>query len=131
MGYLDHYQQINWVKKKTNCRKNIIHFLPKSYLRKRKLNSLPQHVITKNTNIFPVFQRLMNYFSMTRMGPIVPGFDSSTKTFSEAALQRRVLRKRCSENMQQIYRRTPILKYDFNKIALQLCQLQLTFRMSI
>ena len=24
--------------------------------------------------------------------------------------------KRCSENMQQIYRRTPMLKYDFNKV---------------
>ena len=50
---------------------------------------------------------------------------------------RGVLRKRCSENMQQIYRRTPcrsttsiklqqiyrrtpMVKYDFNKIALQL-----------
>ena len=31
---------------------------------------------------------------------------------------RSVLRKRCSENMQQIYRRTP--KCDFNKVALQL-----------
>ena len=29
---------------------------------------------------------------------------------------RGVLRKRCSENMQQIYRRTT--KYDFNKVAL-------------
>ena len=29
------------------------------------------------------------------------------------------LRKRCSENMQQIYRRTPIPKCDFNKIALR------------
>ena len=31
-----------------------------------------------------------------------------------------VLRKRCSENMQQIYMRTPMPKYDFNKVALQL-----------
>ena len=31
-----------------------------------------------------------------------------------------VLRKRCSENMQQIYRRTPMPKYDFNKVAKQL-----------
>ena len=29
-----------------------------------------------------------------------------------------VLRKRCSENMQQIYRRTPMPKCDFNKVAL-------------
>ena len=33
---------------------------------------------------------------------------------------RGVLRKKCSENMQQIYRRTPMLKCDFNKVALQL-----------
>ena len=31
-----------------------------------------------------------------------------------------VLKKRCSENMQQIYRRTPMLKCDFNKVAKQL-----------
>ena len=33
---------------------------------------------------------------------------------------RGVLNKRCSENMQQIYRRTPIPKCNFNKVALQL-----------
>ena len=31
-----------------------------------------------------------------------------------------VPRKRCSENMQQIYRRTPMPKCNFNKVALQL-----------
>ena len=31
-----------------------------------------------------------------------------------------VLNKRCSGNMQQIYRRTPMPKCDFNKVALQL-----------
>ena len=30
---------------------------------------------------------------------------------------RGVLMKRCSENMQQIYRRTPMPKFDLNKIA--------------
>ena len=30
---------------------------------------------------------------------------------------RGILRKRCSENIQQIYRRTPMLKCDFNKVA--------------
>ena len=33
---------------------------------------------------------------------------------------RGVLSKRCSENMQQIYRRTPMPKCDFNKFAKQL-----------
>ena len=32
---------------------------------------------------------------------------------------RGVLRKRCSENMQQIYMRIPIPKCNFNKVALQ------------
>ena len=31
-----------------------------------------------------------------------------------------VFRKRCSENMQQIYKRTPMSKCDFNKVAKQL-----------
>ena len=33
---------------------------------------------------------------------------------------RGVPRERCSENMQQIYRRTPMPKCDFNKVALKL-----------
>ena len=32
---------------------------------------------------------------------------------------RGVLRKMCSENMQQIYRRTPMPKCDFSKVAKQ------------
>ena len=32
---------------------------------------------------------------------------------------RGVLKKRCSENIQQIYRRTPMPKCNFNKVALQ------------
>ena len=32
---------------------------------------------------------------------------------------RAVLSKRCSENIQQIYKRTPMPKCDFNKIPLQ------------
>ena len=33
---------------------------------------------------------------------------------------KRILRKRCSENMQQVYRRTPMPKCDFDKVVLQL-----------
>ena len=32
---------------------------------------------------------------------------------------RGVLRKRCPENMQQMYRKTPMPKCDFNKVVLQ------------
>ena len=46
-------------------------------------------------------------------------------TFSRKVLVQKqpfrgVLRKRCSENMQQIYRRTPMPKCDFNKKLLLL-----------
>ena len=34
-------------------------------------------------------------------------------------LSRGVLKKMCSENLQQIYRRTPMQKCDFNEIAFQ------------
>ena len=44
-----------------------------------------------------------------------------SKNFRDSeAVTRGVLRKRCSENMQQIYRRTPTLKCDFNKVAKKL-----------
>ena len=39
---------------------------------------------------------------------------------------RGVLRKRCSENMQQIYRRIPMSKCDFNEVA-NLLNLRLLF----
>ena len=32
-------------------------------------------------------------------------------------LSRGVIKKRCSENMQQTYRRTPMPKCDFNEVA--------------
>ena len=40
--------------------------------------------------------------------------------FLEKQWSRGALRKMCSENMQQIYRRKPIPKCDFNKVALKL-----------
>ena len=41
-----------------------------------------------------------------------------TVNSSEAAMPLRgVFRKRCSENMQQIYRGIPMPKFDFNKVA--------------
>ena len=38
---------------------------------------------------------------------------------------RSVLRKRCSENMQQFYKRTPIPKCDSNKVALHFIEITL------
>ena len=42
------------------------------------------------------------------------------KSSNQKQPSRGVLIKRCSEKMQQIYRRTPMPKCDFNKVALQL-----------
>ena len=44
----------------------------------------------------------------------------SGELYKQKKPSRDVLRKRFSENMQQIYRRTPIPKCDFSKVALQL-----------
>ena len=46
--------------------------------------------------------------------------DSETSFKYQQQPPRGVPRNRCSENMQQIYRRTPMPKCDFNKVALQL-----------
>ena len=42
----------------------------------------------------------------------------SVENHNQKQPSRGVLRKKYSENMQQIYRRTPIRKCDFNKVAL-------------
>ena len=44
---------------------------------------------------------------------------------------RGVLIERCSENMQQIYRRTPTPKCDFNKVAKQLFRNHTCFSMRV
>ena len=42
---------------------------------------------------------------------------------SQKQPSRGVLRKMCSENIQQVYRRTPMPKCDFNKVSLQLIEI--------
>ena len=44
-------------------------------------------------------------------------FSNSTVMKVEKQPSSGVLRKRCSENMQQIYRRTSMPKYDFDKVV--------------
>ena len=46
--------------------------------------------------------------------------DGATFEKIQRQSSRGVLKKRCSENMQQIYSRTPMPKCDFNRVALQL-----------
>ena len=60
---------------------------------------------------------LMDYFYK------IKSFKSSNNRSSRPEvflLLRGVLRKSCSENMQQIYKGTPMSKCDFNKVSRQL-----------
>ena len=47
-------------------------------------------------------------------------FRKSARVYAHNQPSRCIFRKRCSENTQQIYRRKPMPKCDFNKIAFQL-----------
>ena len=53
---------------------------------------------------------------------VVATFKDLSLFFSQKQPPRGVRRKRCSENMQQNYRRTPMPKCDFNKVAKQCCK---------
>ena len=53
--------------------------------------------------------------SVTRKNICEKWSNDAAKTFQRQP-SRAVLRKRCCENMQQIYRRTHMPKYDFNKV---------------
>ena len=61
-------------------------------------------------NAYPL-QRVSAIFNLTIE---MPGLIQTQKQPTKG-----VLRKRCSENMQQIYRRTPMSKCDSSKVALQ------------
>ena len=76
------------------------------------------------------------------MSRVCDGIHWSSSLFGDACLlaasktylfqkqpPRGVLRKRCSENMQQIYRRTPKPKCDFNKVALLCNFIEITRRL--
>ena len=63
-------------------------------------------LILENVNVF-AFSEVVTIYLL--------GHNSSQKQPSKG-----VLSKRCSENMQQINRITPMPKCDFNKVALQL-----------
>ena len=53
---------------------------------------------------------------------ILKTVNTTCKSPSQKQPHRGVPRKRCSENMQQVYRRTPMPRCDLNKVAL-LCNL--------
>ena len=64
--------------------------------------------------------RLINVAVFSTATGSQPHFYVCTHTQFRSSRSEVFFSKRCSENMQQIYRRTPITKCDFNKAALQL-----------
>ena len=68
-----------------------------------------QHIFKRETKFFYLWFLKLRKSNISRVNCIVQKQPS-----------RGVLRRRCSKNMHQIYRRTPMPKSDFNKVALQL-----------
>ena len=62
---------------------------------------------------FEIFKNFINSISFHY-------FSETISSSRQKQPSRAVLRKRCFENMQQIYRRTPMSSYNFNKVAKQL-----------
>ena len=65
---------------------------------------------------------MIDHISKEQMEKCVICLTFPHRSLKEAVMQKQpsrvVLRKKCSENMQQIYSRTPMVKCNFNKVAL-------------
>ena len=57
------------------------------------------------------------FFQLLNLWPILSYTDKFLAFYHQRQPPRGVLKKRCSENMQQIYSRTLMPKCDFNKVA--------------
>ena len=66
------------------------------------------------------FKNLIYLYIALYSSRVVMKYSISLITPIKQRLSRGVLRKACSENMQKIYRRTTMTKYDFSKVDLQL-----------
>ena len=67
------------------------------------------------------FHEIFKKIFFTEYRTTASGETSSMKSEHTNQLSRGVLREKCSENIQQIYRRASMPKCDFNKVALQFC----------
>ena len=76
------------------------------------------HRVESHRSVFRAFSKIYNKAVLTKIANGFQAFLTGSKLQKQPSIG--VLRKRCSENMQQIYRRTPVLKCDFNKVAIPL-----------
>ena len=67
-----------------------------------------------------ICERLLLPFPIFCKDSVDISYENASFGILQKQPSRGVLRKRFSENMKQIYRRTPMPKYDFNKVAKQL-----------
>ena len=63
--------------------------------------------------------RIIPMYPSNKTAVIPESLKVSSQKKVQKQFSRGALRKGCSENMQQIYRRTPMLESDFNKVAEQ------------
>ena len=66
------------------------------------------------------FMKILASLDLCSNMKVMSGWFIRILDYEQKQPPRGVLRKRCSENMQQIYRRTPMPKCDFNKVAIEL-----------
>ena len=74
-------------------------------------------LLSKFTFFLP---KIMKYLPFSFQKYAVKSTPCVTRPQAQKQPSTGVLRKTCSENMQKIYRRTPMPKCNFNKVAKQL-----------
>ena len=77
------------------------------------LNGNIEYILSTEWINEPLFQLKQEIFKQ--------GYEAVNSVFTQKQSPRGAPRKRCSKNMQQFYRRTPMPKCDFNKVALHWC----------
>ena len=86
-----------------------------------KLRTSSKALVSKNATTWPLKKNQSNDKLISKiMSHGIKNIHRSKLYKYQREPSRGVLKKRCSEHMQQIYRRTAILKCDFNKIAAKL-----------
>ena len=117
---------VRWIVQVNRQKITVKKKITENYCKIRRKYFLKNYV----SSLFTVFENVLaicNFFyrSVFRYKAFRPAVfylfevQSTVLLSSEAAIQG-VLRNRCSENMHQIYRRTHMLKCDFNNVSLQI-----------
>ena len=114
---------IHWSKKMKLSVADILRKCEKSLQKIRICSHILQKSMKENFSIMQWFYRsFSNNYLLVIDSSLIFKLVKGVTIVSEVQKQPPigVFKKRCSENMQQIYRRTPIPKCDFNKVSEQL-----------